>query len=179
MANKSDKKDKKKDAKKSKEKYPDSEMKPYNPFAVCTKSVGRDDPDKYESCIQQVKQQNRETNMKDKKKDKKAQKDKKASSEDKLMNKVAAMEKLATYTIDQYGPYNLLEETWKGTPEQLAEIKNWLNIAPRIAFALSNRPDSEDEDPTIKLSYVQMANAINTLFEATLPNVIDRPKKAW
>lgn len=39
-------------------KKPDEET-PYNPWAVCTESVGREDKDKYESCVQQVKDKNR------------------------------------------------------------------------------------------------------------------------
>jgi len=31
----------------------------YNPWAVCTKSVGRDDEEKYERCVKKVKQKER------------------------------------------------------------------------------------------------------------------------
>ena len=49
----------------AKSKYPKSEMTPYNPFAVCTKSTGREDKEKYENCIQNLKKQNRKKNKKD------------------------------------------------------------------------------------------------------------------
>ncbi len=48
--------------KKAKSKYPKKETEPYNPWAVCTKSVGREDKDKYERCVKQIKKQNREKN---------------------------------------------------------------------------------------------------------------------
>lgn len=40
-------------AKKSKEKFK------YNPWAVCTESVGRDNEEKYERCVKKVKQKER------------------------------------------------------------------------------------------------------------------------
>ena len=43
-------------------KIPKSETAPYNPWAVCTESVGRENKDKYEKCIQHIKKQNREEN---------------------------------------------------------------------------------------------------------------------
>lgn len=42
-----------KEAKKTGKKWPDYDP---NPWAVCTKSVGRDDKDKYERCVKDVKQ---------------------------------------------------------------------------------------------------------------------------
>jgi len=40
----------------------------YNPWAVCTESVGREDEDKYERCVKKVKKKEREKlNKKDKK----------------------------------------------------------------------------------------------------------------
>ena len=47
---------------KKKNKYPKSETEPYNPWAVCTKSVGRDDKEKYERCVKDVKKQNKDKN---------------------------------------------------------------------------------------------------------------------
>jgi len=35
----------------SKNKYPKSETTPYNPWAVCTDSAGREDKEKYERCV--------------------------------------------------------------------------------------------------------------------------------
>jgi len=91
MSNKSDKK---------KKKYPDSEMKPYNPFAVCTDSVGREDKDKYESCVQQVKQKNRDSKKPSKKDSKEGSKksSKNASLEDRLMQKLAQNIKAREWT---------------------------------------------------------------------------------
>ena len=43
-------------------KIPKSETTPYNPWAVCTESVGRENKDKYEKCVQHIKKQNREKN---------------------------------------------------------------------------------------------------------------------
>jgi len=37
--------------KKISKKYSKKETEPYNPWAVCTESVGRDDEDKYEKCV--------------------------------------------------------------------------------------------------------------------------------
>jgi len=48
----------------AKNKYPKNEMTPYNPFAVCTESTGREDKEKYERCIQSLKKQNRKRNKK-------------------------------------------------------------------------------------------------------------------
>lgn len=53
------------EAKKKKEKYPKEETEPYNPWAVCTDSVGRDDKEKYERCVKKVKDQNKERNEKE------------------------------------------------------------------------------------------------------------------
>ena len=50
-----------------KSKYPKNETEPYNPWAVCTDSVGRDDKEKYERCIQHVKEDNKKRNRDDKK----------------------------------------------------------------------------------------------------------------
>jgi len=58
--------------KSAKSKYPKSETTPYNPWAVCTESTGREDEDKYERCVQHIKDQNRQKN-KGKKKKKDAQ----------------------------------------------------------------------------------------------------------
>ena len=52
----------------AKSKYPKSETGPYNPWAVCTESVGREDEEKYESCVRQVKEQNRRRNREKKRK---------------------------------------------------------------------------------------------------------------
>ena len=46
----------------AKKKYPKSETTPYNPWAVCTDSAGREDKAKYERCIMHVKQQNKKKN---------------------------------------------------------------------------------------------------------------------
>lgn len=47
----------------AKSKYPKSETTPYNPWAVCHKSVGpdKDDP-KFERCVHHLKDQNKEKN---------------------------------------------------------------------------------------------------------------------
>jgi hypothetical protein len=54
----------------AKSKYPKSETTPYNPWAVCSRSVGREDKDAYERCIMHLKDQNKKKN-KGKKKSKK------------------------------------------------------------------------------------------------------------
>jgi len=43
----------------AKSKYPKSEMTPYNPWAICSNSTGREDKEDYESCIHSVKKQNK------------------------------------------------------------------------------------------------------------------------
>ena len=41
---------------------PESQLKPYNPFAVCKSRInGKEEPDKLERCIHHVKEQNEET----------------------------------------------------------------------------------------------------------------------
>lgn len=59
---KNKKENKIKDVKASK--YPEEETTPYNPWAVCNKSTGgkKENPDKFEKCVQDVKAQNREEN---------------------------------------------------------------------------------------------------------------------
>lgn len=44
------------------EKIPKNELEPVNPFAVCTKNVGREKKDKYERCVMDVKAKNRKEN---------------------------------------------------------------------------------------------------------------------
>ena len=48
----------------AKSKYPKEETEPYNPWAVCTDSAGRDDKDKYERCVQHLKDQNKKEHKK-------------------------------------------------------------------------------------------------------------------
>lgn len=48
----------------AKSKYPKSETEPYNPWAVCTDSTGREDEEKYERCVQHLKDQNKKENKK-------------------------------------------------------------------------------------------------------------------
>jgi len=43
-------------------KIPKRETTPYNPWAVCTDRVGREDKKNYEKCVQHVKEQNRKEN---------------------------------------------------------------------------------------------------------------------
>ena len=52
-------------------KIPKSELEPYNPFAVCSTSVGTEDTPARERCIKHIKKQNKEKNNGKKKKDKK------------------------------------------------------------------------------------------------------------
>ena len=51
----------------AKSKYPKSETEPYNPWAVCNKSTGgeKEEPEKFERCVQHLKSQNRKKNKKD------------------------------------------------------------------------------------------------------------------
>ena len=48
----------------AKSKYPKSETEPYNPWAVCTESAGREDKGKYERCVKHIKKQNKDKNKK-------------------------------------------------------------------------------------------------------------------
>lgn len=50
--------------KQAKSKYPKSETTPYNPWAVCTESCGREDEDKYERCVRDLKKKNKKENKK-------------------------------------------------------------------------------------------------------------------
>ena len=50
----------------AKSKYPKEETEPYNPWAVCTQSVGREDKDRYERCVHHLKDQNKKDNKKKK-----------------------------------------------------------------------------------------------------------------
>jgi len=52
----------------AKSKYPKSETTPYNPWAVCTDSTGREDKDKYERCVKHVKEKNKKQNREKKRK---------------------------------------------------------------------------------------------------------------
>lgn len=49
-----------------KSKYPKSETEPYNPWAVCNKSTGgkKEEPEKFERCVQHIKSKNRKKNKK-------------------------------------------------------------------------------------------------------------------
>lgn len=64
----------------SKSKYPKSETEPYNPWAVCNKSTDgkKEDPEKFERCVQHLRDQNRKKNKK---------------SEDEWLNVIEAKEK--------------------------------------------------------------------------------------
>lgn len=44
----------------AKSKYPEKEISPYNPWAVCNESTGgkKENPDKFERCVHHVKEQN-------------------------------------------------------------------------------------------------------------------------
>lgn len=95
----------------------------------------------------------------------------KKSAEDKLMEKVAA------YTIDQYGPYKFLEEIWTGDPGELAEVKEWLNKAPRISYQIGM--NGNGQTPEIETALTQVSRAIDDLYETIIPNIIGRPKKAF
>lgn len=48
-------------------KYPEAEVEPYNPWAVCNKSTGgkEESPEKFERCVHHLKEQNKEENTKD------------------------------------------------------------------------------------------------------------------
>jgi len=50
----------------AKNKYPKSETEPYNPWAVCNKSTGgkKEEPEKFERCVQHLKSQNKKKDMK-------------------------------------------------------------------------------------------------------------------
>ncbi len=50
----------------AKSEYPKSETEPYNPWAVCNKSTGgkKEEPEKFERCVQHLKSQNRKKNKK-------------------------------------------------------------------------------------------------------------------
>jgi len=96
---------------------------------------------------------------------------KKTSAEDKLMKKVAA------YTIDQYGPYKFLEETWTGGQTELAEIKEWLNKAPRMMYNIGQA--GLGQGPEVELTYTQISRAINDLYETIIPNTVGRAKKVF
>ncbi len=51
----------------AKSKYPKNETEPYNPWAVCNKSTGgkKEEPKKFERCVQHLKDQNRKKNKKE------------------------------------------------------------------------------------------------------------------
>jgi len=52
--------------KSAKDKYPKSETEPYNPWAVCNQSTGgkNEEPEKFERCVNHLKDQNKEKNKK-------------------------------------------------------------------------------------------------------------------
>jgi len=93
------------------------------------------------------------------------------SAEGRLLSKVAE------YTIDQYGPYKFLEETWTGDQGQLAEVKDWLNKAPRISFNVGN--NGNGQSPEVEMVYTKISKAIYDLTESVIPNAVGRPKKAY
>ena len=142
-----------KDSKKNKDdKYPKEEMEPYNPFAVCTKSVGKDDKEKFERCVLKVKEQNKERN-------KKMKKDKKSSLEDKLMNRIAESQNLNSVWEFLRNSGILVDgQLFSG----LEKLKNDL---------LSSSAGD------IRLQ--QLANAISQ-FQSSMSNIVSRPeKKTW
>lgn len=101
-----------KESKKGKKsKFPKSETTPYNPWAVCTESVGREDKEKYERCVQHIKDQNRETNR-----GKKSMNDIDRKVEAAIKGKIGKTAGVMT----AWGPFNKLEGM-KPELEQIAQ----------------------------------------------------------
>lgn len=157
---KSDKESKKSDKESKKNKYPKEEMEPYNPFAVCTKSVGRDDEEKYESCIQQVKQQNKERNMKKKEK---------RSAEDRLMEKVSGLMDDAGVYMGGQGrlPLNAKEK------QLLQQILNKYTPQVKSMVEALDMIDPELRTPAVDLRIQRIKNAFTGIISSLSNEVAD------
>jgi hypothetical protein len=135
-----------KESKKGKNKYPKSETEPYNPWAVCTESVGRDDKEKYESCVKQVKEQNKERNKNKKSKE---------SSENKLMEKVAGLLEDAGVATGGQG---------RMTPQDYAAVRNALGgklpLINSLIDSLSNSLNTPNMTPNAQMAIQKFMNQL-------------------
>lgn len=120
------------EAKKNKKsKYPKSETTPYNPWAVCTDSVGREDKEKYERCVKHVKEDNRERNKKDKKSMNSIDKKVEAAIQQKKAN-------METFTLSNRAFKNLAalkQQVADDVLRPLEEAQEALEMDPRSGLA--------------------------------------------